>query len=1175
MLGFRCFPTTMMLVGLTVNISGLFVHSTAFAQNGSFGIFSGTSLPSYRYDDYDIERQQERVERAQRKIDGSRRQVDESNRNLAGARGREHEIQQSLQQQSRAIENNRRKIEELSRAVRENETLVEKKRGEASDLQGAVAALENKALPLMSELEELKKKKEQAATDAEKQELQKAIDQKSAVFQPIYDEWQTKKRALEQVNNQLQKTIGDLGNARNQLQQAQSEAPALQNRLVELQRNLEGASRERQQREREMERAQSELNSDQRELQSQIQSLDAIRNNINIAQNILRSEGQQQGANDGRREGKELGRERGQTKGDTEGRDDGDRRGTSDGKNRDFASGRLEGRTQASREATAKSKADGQIQGANDGLRDGRLAGLKAAYDLGMKEGLAHGTQTGDDREAYGQGRLEGEKAGLAKAVEDARPQEAIGYKNKEAEYLSAPLKSVVIGDAALLAKWKGLQGRFSEEGDDRYYRPQPGVLPHPRLERFYLEAYDGEYRSELGLMYHTTYQNEYSQAFEAASKRAYEQAFNKTFPESRNDGRQKGYKETYQVVYDRNYQEVYAQIYKENFDIKFNEFKLDVGERARGFKEGNRISSRQKGYDEGFKAIYSANIDSEKKKAYEIGVNKAAQLYNNNPVIKLTGIELREKDADGVFRPGEPLQVVLKLKNYGMQSKNDLSSELTEAQGSITVQQSKLVSASVPAQSDATIIMPAQAIVTSDAADGSALQVTVRAATGASVFGSQKFTLSAQYPSKVSIVGFDGILVPGVETPVQVVVQNRSQSVQNLRISVFRDASKVDVDSEQLGVNNLAAGQSRQLILKLKGRMEAKFEESSLELQTRQADLKFAVDSKSALTIIRKHSPRTESKGLILSSNLAQGSGKKLFETVDLDTWDLRVDGPLNNKAALEPYKNKVLHILADDYAQMDASSAQVVRQFAAANGSTILWGSRLDYSEVAKSLLASFGVRVVNAIQYNGVLRGQQKLKGVSLPVRGIVSLVEANSSKSAVALNSEYGAIATILFGLGTEESVGQTMVAGVNLNEVDGADIKKMMIAFDQVRLPFAKKLESARANPKANMHLVVEDIRNEMLGAELLATGEFYKKNDESNKIARAAKMYIGDDGRKSAQAKELSSYYPQIAGMLLQMPKENWRAELVLNKRYGSFFTARNLKDLYCDEHHGEAICTR
>lgn len=1168
-------PGKLVLAALTVNIAGLFTYSTAFAQKGSFGIFSGSSLPSYRYEDYDIERQQERVERTQRDVDQSRRQVDDANRNLGGARGREQEIQQGIQQQSRAIEANRRKVEELTRAVRENEGMVERKRAESITLQNEIKALEEKGLPLMNEIEELKKKKEQAATEAEKQEIQKIIDQKNAVFQPMYEEWQSKKRNLEQVNNQMQRAISDLGTARNQLQQAQNEAPGLQNRLAELQRNLEGASRERQQRERDMERAQADLDSRQRELQHQIRNLDAIRNNIRVAENILRSEGGQQGANDGRREGQELGRERGLRNGDNEGRIDGDNRGTRAGKERDYASGRAEGRNQATRDATAKSTTDAQVKGQADGLRDGQVSGLKSAYDLGMKEGLAHGAQTGDDREAYGQGRAEGEKAGLAKAIEDARPQEAIGYKNKEAEYLNAPLKSVIIGDANLLAKWKGLQGRFSEDGDDRYYRPQPGVLPHPRLERFYLEAYDQDYRSELGSMYRSTYDRSYREAFDSASARAYEVAFGKSYPESRAQGRDQGYKETYQVVYDRNFEEVYRRVYQENFNANFEKYKLDAGERTRGFKDGNRIASRQKGYDEGFKTVYAANIEIEKKKAYDLGVSKAAQLYNNNPVIKLTGIELREKDADGIFRPGEQLQVVLKLKNFGLQSKNDLSSDLVEAQGAITVQQPKLVSAAIPPQTDATVIMPAQAIVTGGAADGSTLQVTVRATTGASVFASQKFSLTAQYPAQVNLVGFDGILVPGVETPVQVVVKNRSQSTQNLLISVFRDAAKVDIDNEQLRVADLGAGQSRQLVLKLKGRMEAKFEESVLELQTRQSDLVFAVGSKSTLTIIRKHSPRNESKGLILSSNLAQGAGKKLFETVDLDTWDLRVDGSLNSKSSLDPYKNKVLHILADDYAQMDAASVQAVRQFAGANGSIILWGSRLDYSEVAKSLVASFGARVTNAIQYNGTLQGQQKLRGLSLPVRGTVSIVEASSSKSATVLKSEYGAVATILFGSGTEEVVGQTMVAGLNLNEVEGSEIKKLMSAFDQVRLPYAKKLENARKDPKAHMNLLVEDIRNEMLAAELLGTGEFYKKNDETNKIARAAKMYIGDDGRKSAQAKELASYYPRIIEMLGQMQKESWRAELVINKRYGSFFTARNLKDLYCDDHGGEAICTR
>ena len=41
------------------------------------------------------------------------------------------------------------------------------------------------------------------------------------------------------------------------------------------------------------------------------------------------------------------------------------------------------------------------------------------------------------------------------------------------------------------------------------------------------------------------------------------------------------------------------------------------------------------------------------------------------------------------------------------------------------------------------------------------------------------------------------------------------------------------------------------------------------------------------------------------------------------------------------------------------------------------------------------------------------------------------------------------------------------------------------------------------------------------------------------------------------------------------LSKEAWRAEQVLAERYGSFLSARNLKDLFCESNGNHELCQR
>ncbi|MFN9067387.1 MAG: hypothetical protein ACK5V3_09175, partial [Bdellovibrionales bacterium] len=548
--------------------------------------------------------------------------------------------------------------------------------------------------------------------------------------------------------------------------------------------------------------------------------------------------------------------------------------------------------------------------------------------------------------------------------------------------------------------------------------------------------------------------------------------------------------------------------------------------------------------------------------------------LYDNNPVIQILSMDLQDVDADGINRPGENLAVVMKLKNFGMKSKIDLVSQITEASGSIQLTQPRVNTGVIPEQSSATVVVPVQSLVDEKALDGASLRVTLNALSGSTLHATERKTLAVQYPSKITVVGFDGILVPGVATEVKLKVQNRSKSIQNLNLSLSVDTSKVDISQNQMQVTQLLPQSEQELTLTLTGKLEARFEESPFEITTVQGSLPFAMNVSLPMKIIRKHSPTVDSKGLIISQNLAVGAGKKLFGLDKLDTWDLRVDGPISNKSILTSYKGKIIHVLADAGAQADDLTLSVLKQFMAENGSVIIWGGSLNRSSLGQGLLQSLGVTVVQNQILDGSLQGLEKMRGLTVNYQGELSILRHNTQKGSYALNSMVGTPGVIIFGNGLDNRTAQVAVLGLDLVRVEDSAALELINQVELIRSSLDEKMKRAWDNPRQQMWLVAQDMIDEMLAAESLGTGNFYKNNSENNKIFKAGKRMILDAGRSSVQARELAKFYPLLMDTIeKRLNKEKWRAELVLEKRHGRFINARNLKDIFCESNSGHRLC--
>lgn len=1097
---------------------------------------------------------------------------DESNRQQAALQG--------LRQQQQAAQ---RAAAEAERAVNDQQALITKLNADlAAAADADKPAIQTKlnealaALPNILSVREQTKSASDAATAAVSaaQPGADAAKQRADAAQTELNQAVANGNSLRQLRDSKQNEVTANQRA---LSANQSETTQLNQNLVQIRQQIETEKRDVETAERnfrqatgvsrqaqfERDGAQGTLNTRLRDQDNARRYLDWVDANIEAARRSISEQANRDGSMDGDREGRAIGQERGSRDGQADGLREGNARGISDGQAREYATGSAQGDEQSTKDATVKATADAEVAAKKNGEADGKRDGLAASFAQGKKEGLAHGDATGDDTVAYGKGRAKGEADGLAQAVRDAAYREGEGYTDKENSYLNAPLKEVIIGDAAQAAKYKGLQGRASSSGDDRYYNPRPASYPHPRLQRFYSDAYDSSYRDVLEATFASVYRDVYNDVYNTNYRSAYNQAYAVNYEQSRVQGYKDAYARTYKIVYDRVYASEYKTRYAAYYQTLFNANKDDKAQHDAGFAEGNAIASEAKGYREGKDFAYKANLQIEKDKAYKAGVARADNLYMNNPVIKAVDLQLRDKDADGIFRPGEDVILVAKIKNFGLVSKTDLSSELSGANG-ISLSAAKVGIAALPGQSEITVVGVSQAVL-ADAKEGSAFSVNGKLVDSKGVVAMAKsFSSQAMYPAVVSIVGFDGILIPGVATAVKVSVQNRSQGAQNLQLDLGVDATRVNADRVQALVA-LKAGEKTEIKFTLTGKPEAQFEESALKLVTTQSNLTFAVDQGLKMTIIRRHAPTADSKGLIISGNLAVGGGKALYKADKFDTWDLRVDGSVSSVDKLASYANRVVHVMADQGLALDTATAtSILSLVKSKNGSLIVWGNQLDQSKVVSQLAEILNAKAGSGTNVNGTVSGSTALSGVSIKVAGTASTVSGTSRKSRTVLS---GGLGVSSFVNGTADKTGWTMTLGLDLKSISADAIKSILSAFNRERMSFGDKLEQSAGSPASLMRLTIAEIQNELIQVDLNGSTRWYKDNEKASKLFRALTRMIEKSDSKSAARAEFGKFYPTGVDALngIRSTDEKWYAEAVFAKGFGSFFTQKRWQDLYCE----------
>ncbi len=1233
-----------------------------------------TNLPAQSYDDYDLEKYSELLNRSSQGANQAQYDLQNANREVENARAREAQIGNDVNQMRQEFQGLRGRDFEISQRqknnaleqaqaykavadgtieinaledqiAKANQNLIplKKAQGElkasvdatkaAADASDKAAdAAQKTAADALKELkdsdtaldaqmkivEDLKAKMDAALTPEEKKALKEKLDPEQDKAKALRDVKQAKKAAsdeakakadelrtkatadqktAETTNLAFQKVTDDLQKAQAQVEMsvkareakkamvanAQGRANQLTQEAAQLdqaqkanrmrmgqlapqiqqaEQALSYAQSMSQQRMYEAQQAQGILAARLQDQKNAQDYVNWVQGNIQQAQGLIQQKAYSEGSLDGQAEGQVLGTQRGAADGTKLGLEQGQRDGTGAGQKRDYDSGYAAGKARAISDATAQARNDAENKGKVDGEALGTQQGLQAAYDLGKSEGLKHGEETGDDKVAYSRGRQKGEADGLQQAINEAKPEEGKGYDKREQEFLNAPLKTVIIGDQNLADKFKGLQGQHSDQGDDSRYQPRPDQYPHPRLKAFYMQAYDMSYRDILSSTYVSTYADIKERTRVENYRKAYEDFFARDYDQSRTQGDTNAYKATYQPTYTAVYNPEYAARKEAYRQAKYNANKEDPARRASGFKDGNAIASEQKGYREGNQAAYQTNREIEKTKAFNAGIARANDLYSNNAVIKVDSITLRDQDADGIFRPGEGVMAVIQLKNFGLVSKTDLVSDFSGAQGSISIKADKQNVAAIGGQSNATVIVPVQAVIPVDAKDNSPFQLSMKTTDSQGIKGSQQVNKNASYPVGVSLNGFDGILIPGASTNVKITLKNRSQSVQALSMTMTVDAAKVVADKAAATIESLAPGQSKDVTLVLKGKPEARFEETPLAVEVAQANIKFAASQKLAMTIIKRHTPTEESRGLILSANLAKGGGKHLFKVDKFDTWDLRVDGYMKDSSALSNYTQKVVHVMADAQGQIDGNTLSVLAQFVQQNGSVIVWGTDLDQSPIAQQMSNITGAAADRAININGSVSGLNHLQDFYMSLTGMAGIVRASSLTSRDALQSDFGVHGVLNIPNGTKDGAGGVLTAGFDLSRMNADDVQTLISSMDKLKQPFDTKMNLAAMAPAQFMGAVAADLAAEATAAEAGGSGNYYYSAGGNSKMMRAINKFILSVDKNSPLRVEFARIYPIL-----------WRESGKLNKERNTFMskltTAQKIfypsvRELYC-----------
>lgn len=1065
-------------------------------------------------------------------------------------------------------------------------------RGErgGGDREARLAKLEQEKVETAAELDQLKTKIQKQQQN--QQRVSQQINQKKSRLAQLQSQTGGSAAQLTQLKNQETQIKNQIQNLERQwaaaegqsnqtgssLEQLKAEEARLRQALQAKQQQLANQTQALNGVKPQLGNVTAKLQALQPRLQQQKAELDkaqvrltAVEQNVEKAREILSRIGSRHGAEDGERNGANEGT----FVGAAAGQEDGFNYGRQDGLDESIRIARANGDADGVRMGTETGHRDGSRQGTIDGEREGQsqgqAAGLKQAYKDGYGKGYQDGSNTGRDESAYFIGQERGRAQGLMDAMEEAKPLERKAYQAVEATYLGAALKKVSLGDELVSRDFDGLQQRKNKgrKGERRKARnnrgghgPREGRLPHPRLKAFYQNAYDQAFDQSFGNAYERAYDFAYERASNQAYDRAYEQFVNTSQSGEYKDAYDRAYSQSYNESYRSRYNTVYAREKDIAYDKAFALARQDQQQIADGFAEGLRIGSQDKGFKDGRADAYAKNIESEKQKATDRGTQAAHSLYMNNAVLKFVSVDWMDQDGDGFFRPGETIDLMFRLKNFGLKSATELSEKYSGIQNLQTTLADQN-SGEIPAQSEVTILRRARLMIAAGTKDQSQIGLNFELVNGSQLLGQRKFSTKARYPVDLLVENTSGRMEPGASRKATIKLKNRSATLQKVNLMVALDKEILQTSLRESTALELKANEARTIALPLKALESGFLLSSPIEVKVLKGEKLWAQTHQAGISVVKKYSTGSASRSLVISSGQTPRGTARLFQSGKADVWDFRVDSNKIGSKTIGKYKGKIIQIMGDSGLNLTDDAIAALKSHYRNAGSLIVWGSDLRSSKDLEELLATYNIQVDPAQSFDGQLKGTGAFSDLNPKVSGFVSPVSIKSVLGAGLLKADGTNVMMMTLTGATKSQYGRLFVVGTSPDALGAAMVKKIVDRVAALSAGWDKKLNAAKTNAEG-LRLVMSDIRDEVALAEADSSWIYYKEFGRNNRIQRLIEQVLFSSSVSAQVKTALAKYYPYVHGLVAGLGSEKPFAEKVLLIKSSS--SSRSWKQQYCDK---------
>jgi hypothetical protein len=944
---------------------------------------------------------------------------------------------------------------------------------------------------------------------------------------------------VSQLESRVEDLRGKVSYHRQAIANLQSERSRLEERSETLQRRLrslsaekerltrdyELAQRESERRDRDYQDAERAYNIASSDYQRAEERVNEVSYNIELARSEVAAVGANHGTIDGAREGTEEGEREGTAEGQSVGRKEGERDGREAGQkawyDQGFALGKEDGTALGREEALA----DAERQGKIDGTALGTQKGLEFAYNTGFKRG----EETANDPTAIEEGYKKGFKAGHARAMDHAKPEEAKGFLDKELEYRSKPLTPVELGRAQefLANNFDGLQESLSTKSDGRYYNPRPDNYPHPRIKPFYLDAYDKAYRTNLSSAYDTAFNSAYEKAYNDFYQREWEKHSQLEYPESYQEGYSVGKERFRKSTYESTYPGEYASRKQYYFDLAFAANKDDEAKTAEGFKAGNRKASLAKGYTKGDSEGYSQNLTKEKQLAYQRGVKAADKKFTNNAVLEVVSISLTDSSSDGFFVPGEAGLFKVVLKNFGLKATTDVAVRLEERGEILDIDQPLQALPLLPGQSLITVNSTGDFKLKEGLSEGATTTLSLQIEEKSEPLQSQEFKIDVEFPLALTDLKVPEFLITEKENTVSLAVKNNSKVTAAIDILMSVDGEAIELTNPTQNLE-LKAGEQKSLEFSLKGKRKSLFTRTPISVTGKANGLNQFIAKESSTVIAQAHTTTPDSVGLLIGSDLSEKNVNRLFETLRIDTWDLRVDGSKLGEKLLKSYLNRGIYLFVDK-AILASGLLYELTEHSKRGGTVVLLG---QLQALSRDSLSLFGISDLKETMVKGVA-GAHFLEGLADPISANGFQLELDRKADAILFTSG----AERVFGSVTQlnpltDTPGHLAVIAVEAALLTEPFLKNLADRVLNRSKDFATKTQLAEKDIRA-MSGLVRDIAFEIKGDDLDKSVRWLKKKKKKSKLLRSIKKFLVKN--LPEHRREMAKLYPLVLGETLRM----------------------------------------